>query len=93
MNDRENDYQWAGPYLYSRQVIAVASDSDIQTFDDLLGKNVEYRIRQEQLNSFSYDRLCIAGSKAGELLCDNGRYVCSTSQKDMSMRLQDMKLC
>lgn len=40
MNDRENDYQWAGPYLYSRQVIAVASDSDIQTFDDLLGKNV-----------------------------------------------------
>ena len=30
MNDRENDYQWAGPYLYSRQVIAVASDSDIQ---------------------------------------------------------------
>ena len=40
MNDRENDYQWAGPYLYSRQVIAVASDSDIQTFDDLLRKNV-----------------------------------------------------
>ena len=40
MNDRENDYQWAGPYLYSRQVIAVASDSDIQTFDDLAGKNV-----------------------------------------------------
>ena len=40
MNDLENDYQWAGPYLYSRQVIAVASDSDIQTFDDLLGKNV-----------------------------------------------------
>ena len=44
MNDRENDYQWAGPYLYSRQVIAVASDSDIQTFDDLLGKNVGVQI-------------------------------------------------
>ena len=27
MNDRENDYQWAGPYLYSRQVIAVAAAS------------------------------------------------------------------
>ncbi len=40
MNDRENDYQWAGPYLYSRQVIAVNSDSDIYTFDDLAGKNV-----------------------------------------------------
>ena len=40
MDGREEEYQWAGPYLYSRQVIAVASDSDIQTFDDLLGKNV-----------------------------------------------------
>ena len=82
MNDRENDYQWAGPYLYSRQVIAVASDSDIQTFDDLLGKNVGVQdtTRAAEL-FFSYDRLCIAGSKAGELLCDNGRYVCSTSQR------------
>lgn len=40
MNDREDDYQWAGPYMYSRQVIAVSSDSDIQTFDDLAGKDV-----------------------------------------------------
>lgn len=40
MNDREDDYQWAGPYLYSRQVIAVSSDSDIDTFDDLAGKSV-----------------------------------------------------
>lgn len=40
MNGREDDYQWAGPYLYSRQVIAVCSDSDIQTFDDLADKKV-----------------------------------------------------
>lgn len=40
MNDRENDYQWAGPYLYSRQVIAVSSDSEIYTFDDLTEKRV-----------------------------------------------------
>lgn len=40
MNDREDDYQWAGPYLYSRQVIAVSSDSDIDTFDDLAEKSV-----------------------------------------------------
>lgn len=40
MNGRENDYQWAGPYLYSRQVIAVRSESDIETFDDLKGKTV-----------------------------------------------------
>lgn len=38
MNDREQDYQWAGPYLYSRQVVAVYTDSDIQTLDDLSGK-------------------------------------------------------
>ena len=40
MNGRENDYQWAGPYLYSRQVIAVRSDSDIENFADLAGKSV-----------------------------------------------------
>lgn len=37
MNGREDEYQWAGPYLYSRQVIAVRSDSSIQNFDDLAG--------------------------------------------------------
>ena len=40
MNGRENDYQWAGPYLYSRQVIAVRADSSIWNFDDLAGKKV-----------------------------------------------------
>lgn len=40
MNGREDEYQWAGPYLYSRQVIAVRSDSDIQKFSDLAGKEV-----------------------------------------------------
>ena len=44
MNGREDQYQWAGPYLYSRQVIAVRSDSDIQTFDDLTGKTVGVQI-------------------------------------------------
>ena len=27
MDGREEEYQWAGPYLYSRQVVAVRSDS------------------------------------------------------------------
>lgn len=40
MNGREEDYQWAGPYLYSRQVIAVRSESEIQDFSDLSGKTV-----------------------------------------------------
>ena len=40
MNGREDEYQWAGPYLYSRQVIAVSTDSQIQKLEDLAGKNV-----------------------------------------------------
>ena len=40
MDGREEEYQWAGPYLYSRQVVAVRSDSDIYTLQDLAGKVV-----------------------------------------------------
>ena len=40
MEGRLNDYKWAGPYISSRQVIAVNKDSDIYTLDDLKGKNV-----------------------------------------------------
>lgn len=52
MNDRENDYQWAGPYLYSRQVIAVSSDSSIQTFDDLSDKRVGVQVTTRAANLF-----------------------------------------
>ena len=38
MNGREDEYQWAGPYLYSRQVIAVRTDSKIRNISDLAGK-------------------------------------------------------
>ncbi len=40
MEGRLNDYKWAGPYIASRQVIAVNKDSDIYTLDDLKDKNV-----------------------------------------------------
>lgn len=40
MNDRENKYSWAGPYLYSRQVVMVASNSDIYTLADLKGRSI-----------------------------------------------------
>ena len=40
MNGRENDYQWAGPYLYSRQVVAVRRDSEIESLADLSGRSV-----------------------------------------------------
>ena len=37
---REDQYLWTEPYLYSRQVVAVRQDSDIQTQADLAGKRV-----------------------------------------------------
>ena len=40
MNGRENDYKWAGPYMYSRQVVVVHDGSDIQRLEDLEGKRV-----------------------------------------------------
>ena len=40
MTGREDKYQWAGPYLYSRQMIVVRSDNDIWEFDDLEGKRI-----------------------------------------------------
>ena len=40
MSGREHDYQWAGPYAISRQVIAVDAGSDIYTMGDLAGKTM-----------------------------------------------------
>ncbi len=40
MTDRENDYAWSKPYMNSRQVVAVAADSDIITLADLENKRV-----------------------------------------------------
>ena len=52
MNDRENDYQWAGPYLYSRQVVAVRSDSSIQTIADLSDKRIGVQATTKAANLF-----------------------------------------
>lgn len=38
MTGREEDYRWAGPYMKSRQVVAVEPSSSITTFADLEGK-------------------------------------------------------
>ncbi|MFR1974139.1 MAG: transporter substrate-binding domain-containing protein [Oscillospiraceae bacterium] len=44
MNGRENAYLWAGPYLYSDQVVAVRADSDICTLADLVDRRVAVQI-------------------------------------------------
>ena len=38
MTGREDEYHWAGPYMRSRQVVAVNEDSDIYTLQDLEDK-------------------------------------------------------
>lgn len=40
MTGREERYQWAGPYLYSRHVVVVRDDSEITTLADLAGRRV-----------------------------------------------------
>jgi polar amino acid transport system substrate-binding protein len=40
MNGREDDYNWVGPYMYSRQVAAVPGDSEIKQLKDLTGRRV-----------------------------------------------------
>ena len=40
MQGRETLYRWDGPYMVSRQVVAVNADSSIQSLSDLAGKTV-----------------------------------------------------
>ena len=40
MDGREEEYNWAGPYMKSLQVVAVNAGSDIYTLQDLAGKTV-----------------------------------------------------
>lgn len=40
MNGREEKYQWAGPYLYSYQMVVVRDESEIHTLQELKGKRI-----------------------------------------------------
>ena len=40
MDGREESYRWAGPYMVSRQVVAVDADSGIRSLSDLAGKTI-----------------------------------------------------
>ncbi len=40
MDGREDEYRWAGPYMVSRQVVAVSVNSDIYSLSDLEGKTL-----------------------------------------------------
>ena len=40
MDGRKQLYRWAGPYMISRQVVAVSANSSIETLADLAGKTI-----------------------------------------------------
>lgn len=43
MDGREDDYNWAGPYMRSRQVAAVLADSPVTELKELEGKSIAVR--------------------------------------------------
>ena len=52
MTDREDKYTWAGPYMYSSQVIAVKKSSSIYTLADLKDKRVGVQATTKAENLF-----------------------------------------
>ena len=59
MEGRLDDYRWAGPYIASRQVVAVNESSDIYKLSDLEGKNlaVQSTTKLENLISLGHREL------------------------------------
>lgn len=61
MTGRESQYRWAGPYMKSRQVVAVSPESEIKTMPDLKGKIIAVR----------------STSKPESIILDNGNDILS----------------
>ncbi len=53
MTGREDRYEWIGPYMNSRQVVAVRQDSPITTFADLKWKSVAVQATSKSDEIFS----------------------------------------
>lgn len=56
MNGREDEYTWSDPYIDNKQVIVVATDSGINSFDDLSGKLVETQADSSALAALQGDQ-------------------------------------
>lgn len=55
MDGQEASYAWVGPYMNSRQIVAVLEDSPIRTLDELAGKRVAVRVDSKAENIFLED--------------------------------------
>lgn len=79
MNGREDQYNWAGPYLNSRHVVAVCDESDIINLEDLEGVRVAVQ----------------SGTRSEELFLNHlnglpeiGNLFCFTDQHDVAAALR-----
>lgn len=52
MDGQEDAYAWAGPYMRSRQVVAVLEDSPIQDLSDLTDRSAAVRVGSKAENIF-----------------------------------------
>lgn len=52
MNDREDEYLWAGPYAQDREVVAVLAESEIKTLADLEGKTIAVQMTSQAEKMF-----------------------------------------
>lgn len=60
MNGRLDKYQWAGPYLKSREVIVVRKDSQINKISELTDKRIAVQITSKPDEIFSLNTLDLA---------------------------------
>ncbi len=77
MAGRLDDYQWAGPYMISNQVVAVNENSDIYKLSDLAGKKVAIQSTTKP-ESILLNREDERIPKLGKLICLEQREVIYT---------------
>ena len=68
MTGRETLYDWAGPYLNSRQVVCVREDSDITALADLAGRRVAVQVTSKPESVF-LERADASVPLVGSLYC------------------------
>ena len=93
MEGRLDDYRWAGPYIASRQVVAVNENSDIYKLSDLEGKNLAVQSTTKPegifLNRTDERRIPISdqpGTQGADLYI-SGERICRCSRRNMRNRL------
>lgn len=81
MDGRESEYAWAGPYMTSREVVAVLEDSSIEALSDLEGKRIAVKATTKPESIF------LGGSDKRIPKVQN--VYCLTSAEEMAVALRN----